>query len=205
MRTSRVYAAGPLAAVMTGALFYTMQGLVGGEGDIELDPENQPRIIDYVQGIDEPEVIKNDWTVEEPEVIEPPKQDPLPPVDWENSNGDRIGGGFESPSPHEPTPELPRFGQADGDYLPLVVVQPAYPNRAQGRGIEGYVVVELTVAADGSVPAGSIRIVTAEPKGYFERAAKKAATKFKYKPKIVDGVARPVHGVRYQFSFNLGE
>ena len=91
----------------------------------------------------------------------------------------------------------------DGDYMPLVRVTAQYPNRAAERGIEGYVVVQLTVAADGSVPADSIVIINAEPKGYFEREAIKAARKFKYKPKVVNGIAQPVSGVQYHFSFNL--
>lgn len=203
MRTSRLYAAGPLAGMMTAALFYTMQGLVGGEGDIELDQENPVRFIDFVQEPDTTEVLKKEWVVEKPEVVEIPETDTPPPPEWDGRDDGGFGGDFAPPPPPDTSPDLPRFGQADGDYLPLVVVQPAYPNRARERGIEGYVVVELTVAADGSVPADSVRIVTAEPKGYFERDAKKAAAKFKYKPKIVDGVARPVHGVRYQFTFGL--
>ena len=39
------------------------------------------------------------------------------------------------------------FGLApsDGEYLPIVKVQPVYPRRALSRGIEGYVIVEFTV------------------------------------------------------------
>lgn len=40
---------------------------------------------------------------------------------------------------------------SDGEYLPIVKVQAAYPRRALQRGIEGYVVVEFTVTKQGSV------------------------------------------------------
>ena len=33
----------------------------------------------------------------------------------------------------------------DGEYLPIVKVNPQYPRRAQTRGIEGYVIVEYWV------------------------------------------------------------
>ena len=203
MRTSRLYAAGPLAGMMTAALFCTMQGLVGGDGDIELDPRKLPRQIDVVQDIEPPEIVKKEWKVEKPEIIEEPDPEPIPTPTGGDPKLLKLGP-VSPPSRPAPSPQIPNFGQADGEYLPLVVVQPSYPPRAEERGIEGYVVVELTVGTDGSVPPDSIRIITAEPKGYFERAARKAAAKFKYKPKIIDGVARPVHGVRYQFTFGLG-
>ena len=39
----------------------------------------------------------------------------------------------------------------DGEYLPIVKVQPIYPRRALQRGIQGYVIVEFTVTKNGSV------------------------------------------------------
>ncbi len=202
MNSSRLFAVGPLAGLVTSGLFLIMQLLVGGEGDINLDQPQPRRFIDFVQEPVPPEPPRRIWDIEPPEVVAPPEiigpeREVLP-----GPSGD----GPPVPPPPRPTgPDLvrPDSGQSDGDYMPLVIVQAQYPVRAQERAIEGYVTVELTVAPDGSVPRSSIIVIDAEPKGYFEREAIKAAAKFKYKPKVVNGSAQMVTGVRYRFSFNL--
>jgi len=205
MKSIRLYAAGPLAAVCTTGLFLVMQGLVGNDGDVTINEEERPRFVDVVQLIDEspPERVKR-------KVTPPPKPEPAPDPVVPSPMPQTGPPGIGTAIPVVPTPrggglERPNLGQSDGDYMPLVVVQPQYPRRAQEHGLEGYAVVELTVAKDGSVPADSIVIVDAEPLGVFDRAARKAAAKFKYKPRIIDGVAHAVSGVRYRFSFNMAE
>ena len=89
---------------------------------------------------------------------------------------------------------------SDGDFLPLVVVQPTYPRRAAEAGIEGYAIVELTVTATGSVE--NVMVIESSS-SVFNSSAVKAALKFKYKPRVKDGIALEVKGVRYQFTFNL--
>ena len=92
-------------------------------------------------------------------------------------------------------------GSADMDIVPLVRVNPRYPPRAQSRGIEGWVQLEFTITPQGTTT--DVQVVDADPKGYFERSAKRAVQKYKYKPKVVDGkaVARP--GVQLVLSFDL--
>ncbi len=203
MKSSRVYAAGPLAGIATGALFYAMQGLVSDNGELQLDSPQVFPLVDYVQEPEKPLVPEDKWDVKKPEVVE---------IEETRVIVDPVFGDPEG-IPIAP-PQRPQIGGGDleridlgihseGDYMPLVLVQPTYPRRAQDRGIEGYVVVELTVAPDGSVPADSIFVVAAEPKGYFEREALKTAAKFKYKPKVVDGIAQATTGVRYQFTFEM--
>ncbi|MFQ5659960.1 MAG: energy transducer TonB [Gammaproteobacteria bacterium] len=87
----------------------------------------------------------------------------------------------------------------DGDYLPIVKVQPIYPRRALSRGIEGYVIVQFTVTKQGTTK--NAVIVEAKPKGVFDKAALQAAAKFKYKPRVVDGQPIEVPGVRNKITF----
>jgi len=92
-------------------------------------------------------------------------------------------------------------GSADGDYLPIVKVAPIYPQRAIDRGIEGYVILEFTVTKSGTVK--DVRVVEAEPKNIFDRAAINAALKFKYKPRVVNGEPIEVRGVLNRITFEL--
>ena len=90
---------------------------------------------------------------------------------------------------------------ADGEYLPIVKVQPIYPQRALSRGIEGYVIVEFTVTKQGTTK--DIHVVEAKPTGIFDRAAMQAAAKFKYKPRVIDGQPIEVPGVKNIIKFEL--
>lgn len=90
---------------------------------------------------------------------------------------------------------------SDGDYLPIVKVEPVYPRLAQERGTEGYVVLSFTVSPTGSVidPV----VIEAQPKGVFEDAAIRAALRFKYKPRVENGKPIAVTGVQHVISFAI--
>ncbi len=81
---------------------------------------------------------------------------------------------------------------AEGDYLPIVRVAPVYPARALSRGIEGYVDMSFTVTITGSVINPIVLFSTSS---LFERAATRAVVKFKYKPRVTDGIPVEVSGV----------
>jgi periplasmic protein TonB len=71
--------------------------------------------------------------------------------------------------------------------VPLVRVPPKYPARAASRHIEGWVKVEFTILTDGSVD--NAIAVGSEPENIFDDAALTAISKWKFKAKIVNGVA----------------
>ncbi len=205
MKPIRLYAAGPLAAVCTSGLFLVMQGLVGGEGEVQIEPDKQ-RLIPVIQDVDFKPPERMIRTVEKPP--EPEPQPPMvkePPVNTGEPGKMNISIPGVKTGPGANLITINLGSNSDGDYLPLVRVQPQYPRRAQERGIEGFAVVELTVNPDGSVPAESVVVVEAEPAGYFEANSIKAAQKFKYKPKVVNGQGQTVTGVRYKFSFNMAK
>jgi protein TonB len=90
----------------------------------------------------------------------------------------------------------------DGDYLPIVKVNPRYPSRAQSRGIEGYCTVKYVVTTTGETRD----VQEADcPNRVFLSASIKAAQKFKYKPKVVDGEPIEVPGVHNRFIFELAD
>ncbi len=89
---------------------------------------------------------------------------------------------------------------AEGDYLPIVRVAPVYPARALSRGLEGYVDLAFTVTSSGTVRDP---IVTYSSSSLFERAAIRAVLKFKYKPRVVDGVPIDVPNVKTRITFKI--
>jgi periplasmic protein TonB len=205
MMIARVATSLVVASGVTFGLFLMMNFLVD-TGEVNLDEEDRPRFIDVVQDIDDQPPQRIERVVEKPPEVEaPPPEIDTPQVQIAGPDKLNLSIGRANTGAGVDLGSIDLGPSSDGDYLPLVRVQPQYPRRANERGIEGWVIVELTVAADGTVPAESIIVIQADPKGYFERAATKAAAKFKYKPKVVNGKPQEVTGVRYKFSFDLAD
>jgi protein TonB len=93
----------------------------------------------------------------------------------------------------------------DGDYLPLVAIAPQYPTRAAQRGIQGWCLVSFTVDGMGNVIEDTIVVVDAEPQSIFDRSSIRAAARFKFQPRVVDGQGVDVPGVQYLFRYQLEE
>ena len=91
----------------------------------------------------------------------------------------------------------------DGDYLPLVAIAPQYPTRAAQRGIEGWCLVSFTVNGLGNVEEETITVVDAEPPQIFNRSSVRAAARFKFQPRVEDGIGVEVAGVQYLFRYQL--
>lgn len=201
---ARVATSMAAASGVTFGLFLVMNFLVAGDGEVILDENQRARFVDVVQDIEEQPPQRLEREVEKPPEVEaPPPEIDTPQLDVQGPDKLNLSIGRANAGAGVDLGSIDLGPSSDGDYLPLVRVQPQYPRRAAERGIEGYAIVELTVAEDGSVPQDSIIVIEAEPKGYFEREAIKAAAKFKYKPKVVNGKGQEVTGVRYRFSFNL--
>jgi len=90
-------------------------------------------------------------------------------------------------------------GNSDSDIVPIVKVQPQYPREAGMKGLEGFVQLNVDIQKDGSV--SNVRIVNSNPRRIFDRAAVRAASKYKYRPQIRDGKTTVVknHGIQIDF------
>ena len=62
---------------------------------------------------------------------------------------------------------------------------PVYPTQALRDGTRGWVELEFTITASGSVR--DIDVVAAEPRGVFDAAASAAVADWRYKPRVVNG------------------
>jgi periplasmic protein TonB len=193
-----------LAALITLSLFYFMQYLIAtGENFdqratvIKIVDATMPEIVnEVIEEIDKPEMIE--------EVVQdvpdtPDKQISL--NDGPALNIDRGGANIETGL------DIGSAGisATDGDYLPLVAIAPQYPTRAAQRGIQGWCLVSFTVNGLGNVEEESIVVVDAEPVSIFDRSSIRAAARFKFQPRVVDGEGVNVPGVQYLFRYQLEE
>lgn len=112
-------------------------------------------------------------------------------------------------SPKTFTPEMPTqtalFNPSamTAEALPVVQVSPRYPIDAAQNGKEGYVVVGFDITADGTV--SNVRVLDANPKRVFDKAALSAVQNWKYKPKFDSGKAVPQLNQQVQLDFKLDQ
>ena len=88
--------------------------------------------------------------------------------------------------------------------MPLSRVNPRYPRRALRRGLEGQVVLEFTVDASGYVVPDSIKVVSADPEGVFDRSSIRALSRWRFQPKTQGGQAQPFRA-RQTLVFKLAQ
>ena len=79
-----------------------------------------------------------------------------------------------------------RGNAAEGDIIPIVRINPVYPRDAAMNGIEGWVKIEFTITETGTVK--SPRVIDSMPPRVFNREAIRAILKWKFKPRVVEGV-----------------
>lgn len=85
-------------------------------------------------------------------------------------------------------------------YLPISKDAPDYPQRALDKGIEGDCTVEYSVTPEGKVENPKV-VGNCHP--MFIRPSLLAAATFRYKPRMVDGQAVSVAGVRNTFHYKI--
>jgi protein TonB len=183
-----------LAVGVTFGLFIFMYKLISSG-----DSANQD--LDAISGIrfgpvDIPDELQTRER-KKPKPPPPPKEPPPPPkmqvqqqevvqnmpqIDVPNIDNPMVGGeGIY----------LGSFSQIDkteeGDVIPIVRINPMYPRDAQIRGLEGWVKLEFTITEVGTVK--NPKVIEADPPRVFNREALRAILKWKFKPRVIDGVA----------------
>lgn len=199
---ARLPVAFALALLVTFGLFWTMQALIGVSGEIK-EARRSPSI-EFVR-------LKRDTRPVEKK-REPPKrakpEQPPPPPQMnltENINPSEAVG--EIMPMADASVELGKAtslgtGGGDNDVVPLVRVDPQYPPKAKQRRIEGWVDIEFTIGPAGTVE--SPKVIGANPPTVFEQAALRAVRRWRYSPKVVDGVAVARPGIKVRLRFVLG-
>jgi protein TonB len=192
-----------LAALVTVVLFWAMHRLISTPGDA-LESPRHGLLLDFVRVEREEAIERREPRAEPPPLPrEPPAEPPLPRLDpVRPALVPVMAPPIQIATRIELSPSGFSLDSGDGEYLPLVKVAPIYPRRALNRGVEGFVVVEFSVTDRGTVR--DARVIEAVPdNGMFDAAALAAVEKFKYKPRVIDGAAVEVTGVRNKITFRL--
>jgi len=189
-----------VAAAITFSLFWVMQALIGVAGEMLEGKSNL--VVDFVRlkRDSEPETKKR----EIPDRT-PPEQPPPPPEIDFSQNLDPDAAVSEIVPVVDTSLQLAAddlgAGGSDRDIVPLVRVEPQYPARAKQRGVEGWVELMFTITATGRV--ADVVVTQSHPGTIFDSAAVKAVRRWKYNPKVENGVAVDRSGVRIRLTFTL--
>jgi len=190
-----------LASAVTFGLFFLMQFLIAMDAtqpekgeSIKIADITMPDIEIEVQRVqpkpevpDEPEDIPD---LPEPEFnVNAPSTEGIQ-VSRVNIDVGDLGGGVG-------------ISAADAEYLPIVVIQPQYPQRALQREIEGWCQVMFTVDENGGVQ--DAMVVDADPPNIIDSASLRAVARFKFNPRTENGQPVKTPGVQYVFRFNLAQ
>ena len=188
-------------AAVTFALLFVMQALIA-TGEATLDPDARIFDINWVRLVYDTEPEPIDRVPKPPVTEQPPEMPRIKPVVGRKPGQtfEEIAIGPVGPPEIKPTPES-GFG-TDSDVVPIIRVNPTYPAQARMHGIEGWVELEFTITAAGTVK--SVR-VTDSSHGVFERPALRAVRKWRYNPRVVEGRAVPRQGVRVRLLFEFDE
>jgi len=187
------------STAITFALFYIMQLLVALQPGAEVEVRDRdqliwvrvPRPVEPLQTIDN---IK-------PEEIDPPPEVPRNTLDPEV---DIYAPGVRTRAPTPPPERVPgpMSFMSDGPLVALVRVEPAYPAAATQKGLEGYVLIEFDVTPQGMVI--NVRVIESSHR-VFESTARNAAQRFRFKPRVIDGIPQLTTGIRNLFRFEMEE
>jgi protein TonB len=137
----------------------------------------------------------------------PPKAPPKQQAPEPEANNDTSGLNFNMPGVQlagaSTGLSAPGAGIGrDGDATPIVRIEPKYPIQAARDGKEGYVILSFSINKIGGVE--DVKVIEAQPKRLFDKEARRALKKWKYKPKVVDGKALRQTGLTVQLDFSMG-
>ena len=184
-----------LAVVVTFGLFLFMFKLISSGTNNNEELEAIAGIHFGPVDISDDVITKNRRIPKKP----PPPKNPPPPPKMQVSKMDQTVQNM--PTLDLPNLETPMTGgegmfignfasvdkTEEGDIIPIVVIRPMYPREAAMKGQEGWVKVEFRITAIGTVK--NPRVIDSQPPRVFNREAIRAILKWKFKPRVIDGVA----------------
>ncbi|WP_299072565.1 energy transducer TonB [uncultured Paraglaciecola sp.] len=193
-----------VGGVIAFALFVLMAELISNSGrPVEKGPE--ATVIDIVMSTpdDATQLRKRVPPPPPPPPKQPPKIEPVEP-DVAEVNTDGLGFSMPTVDVGGASVSIGSVGaMRDGDATPIVRIEPKYPVQAARDGKEGWVKLSFTINEVGGVE--DVKVIEADPKRVFDREARRALGKWKYKPKIEDGKPMKQYGLTVQLDFKLDQ
>lgn len=189
-----------LAGITTFGLFAFMAFLINSD-QVVITKGLPPVIIDIVEIPDEnkPEIIVRKQ-LQPPEPPPTMETDRLPPETTEvpseftYTQSDMITQSVN-------TDTVMTMSQSDQDARPVVRVNPKYPMSALRNGIQGWVKLAFDISEIGEVI--NVKVLDSKPKRVFDKAAKQALRKWKYRAKSIDGKQVQQQNFTVQLDFNM--
>jgi protein TonB len=187
-----------LALIVTFSLFVLMQYLIQSpkRAVVQVIPEFE---IGLYQVREEPDVKINKRIKPPPKITEPPKRIVEQPTETPTDLPTMLPTIDVSVDTIDNS--MPKFIKQSGQASPIFRVSPNYPMTAQRDGIEGWVKLSFSIDKTGRV--FDAKVMNAEPKRLFDRAALKALKRWKYKPTINNGEPQIQRGQSVMLEFNL--
>lgn len=196
--SARIVTGLPGAFVVTLLIFLLLATVISQQQDVVLTDDRSVQINVTRQLDDRSDQRPDDF--ERPVLDQPP---PPPPM---------VSDPTFRPSMSVQMGALPDMGadlnigsgfNPDRDAQPLVRIPPQYPQRCQrAAGVLETVVVEFNVTPEGNVVSPTVVNTT---NACFNQAAMRAVTRWRYQPRVVDGVAQSRFGVRTAIDFRMEE
>ncbi|MGB0894653.1 MAG: TonB family protein [Parashewanella sp.] len=194
-----------IGGAVTFGLFLFMASLVGG-GAKRADTKTDSPVIEI--SMDKQDTKTQEKPRVKPKPPTPPEQPPKPePTPPDNSSDVDTSMAFNMSGVTATSGrggfKLGNMMTRDGDVTPIVRIEPQYPISAARDGKEGYVTLSFSINTIGGVE--DVKVIDAKPKRIFNKAARRALKKWKYKPQIVDGKPKKKTGLKVTLDFSLNK
>ena len=183
---------GQIIGFFSAIIFFMLLAYIVKPSSEALKNENSFRVVDFIR-------LKKDTSLKEksraiPDKPEPPKKPPPPDLPTPELQAPPQAPNLDIEFPDIAIPTDfkgaflgPQNQGGNSQVIPLVRINPQYPRNELLAGVEGWVKVRFTVEPDGSV--SSPKVVASKPPRVFDSSALRAIKKWKFKPKVVNGIA----------------
>tara|TARA_B100000513_G_C11901278_1_gene185455 strand:+ start:1174 stop:1785 length:612 start_codon:yes stop_codon:yes gene_type:complete len=183
---------GQIIGFFSAITFFMILAYIVKPSSEALKNENSFRVVDFIR-------LKKDTSLKEksraiPDRPEPPKKPPPPDLPTPELQAPPQAPNLDIEFPDIAIPTDfkgaflgPQNQGGNSQVIPLVRINPQYPRNELLAGVEGWVKVRFTVEPDGSV--SSPKVVESKPPRVFDSSALRAIKKWKFKPKVVNGIA----------------